>query len=144
MNRPKILVVDDHEDFRLLIQTSILAVYPGADIKSAADGQQAMLKIRRWNPDLLILDMVMPKLDGLKLIRKIRCDPSRSELKILAVSGLINGIGSESLACGANAFFRKGTGLQELIKALPDYLPALRSASFSVRLQEDRSAGGII
>ncbi|MBI4178849.1 response regulator transcription factor [bacterium] len=137
MKPPRILVVDDHADFCRLAQMSILAAYPGADIKTASDGRQALTKIRRWKPDLLILDMVMPGLDGLKLIQKLRADPRTARIKILAFSGLVDGIGSQAISAGANAFFRKGLGLKELISTLPEYLPDLRPASLSARLRED-------
>ncbi len=84
----------------------------------------------------MIIDIVMPGVDGLKLIRGLKEARRSVKPKILALSGLINGIGSAAMAAGADAFFRKRTGMEEMIGALTEYLPALRETDLIEKLRE--------
>lgn len=123
--RVRILIVDDNPDLSRLLEANILAEYPAALVRTAEDGKDALEKMNHWRPDLMILDVVMPNLDGLKLIREIKSNPRGAKPKILAMSGLGRDIGRTALKTGADAFFKKGTSLKEIIRVLPEYAPAL-------------------
>jgi CheY-like chemotaxis protein len=79
-----IMVVDDFDDTRLVIKTWLER--KGYRVIEAADGLEAVRLARRASPDLIIMDIEMPKLDGLAATRQIRKDDGLREIPILAVS----------------------------------------------------------
>ena len=110
-----ILVVDD--DARFLDLVTGMLRRPGATwkVETAADGYEALLRLGLSRPNLLILDLRMPQLDGLAVCRKIRVDPVLRTMRILAVTGY----GDEYTAAaardaGADDFLEKPFGVAEL------------------------------
>ena len=82
--RRTILVVDDFDDTRLLLRTWLRK--KGYQVIEAENGNEAVAKARESNPDLIIMDVEMPELDGLAATRKIRTLKDSTELPIVAVS----------------------------------------------------------
>lgn len=80
----KVLIVDDNRASRHLIRAILKTVR--CDIIEATHGQQALDLIRRHRPDLVLLDIDMPVLDGLAVIKKIREDTSLADLRVVAVT----------------------------------------------------------
>ncbi len=79
----KILIVDDDRIIRLLLR-NVLQELPQTDIIDAADGQEAWNKLERGlRPDLAITDMMMPNMDGVELVQKIRGNPNLRSLRII-------------------------------------------------------------
>ena len=84
--RPKyILVVDDEPDVRAYLKSALEDA--GFLVKTACDGQEAMELIRRELPDLISLDLVMPKHSGVKLHRELQRDKQFSKIPVLIVTG---------------------------------------------------------
>ncbi len=81
----KILVVDD-DPFNVEILEEILDD-EGYDSRSASSGEEALATMREFRPDLVLLDIMMPGLDGFEICQKIRADPENRHAKILLVSG---------------------------------------------------------
>ena len=80
---PRVLVVDDESEIRRLVRRVLEA--EGLEVEEAPDGQEAVEACRRQPPDLMILDLIMPRKEGLETIREVKSDlPS---LKIIAISG---------------------------------------------------------
>ena len=65
MDRKRILIVDDEEDLRKMLKFRLEAV--GYDVAEAGDGQDGLDKARSSKPDLIILDLMLPKIDGFKV-----------------------------------------------------------------------------
>lgn len=80
----KILIAEDNAVNRELLRE--LLEMRGYDVIEACDGQEALLKITETLPDMLLLDLSMPVLDGFGAVRKIRENPSFSSLPVLAVT----------------------------------------------------------
>ena len=80
----KVLIAEDNAVNRELLRESL--EMRGYDVTEACDGQEALLKITESQPDILLLDLGMPVLDGFGTIRKIRENPSLSSLPVLAVT----------------------------------------------------------
>jgi two-component system cell cycle response regulator DivK len=80
----KVLIAEDNAVNRELLRE--LLEMRGYDVTEACDGQEALLKITESQPDILLLDLGMPVLDGFGTIRKIRENPSLSSLPVLAVT----------------------------------------------------------
>ena len=81
---PRILIVDDTPTNLDILQTR-LAVH-GYEILTAADGEEALAKARAEQPDLILLDVMMPKLDGLEVCRQLKADPSLPFMPIVLVT----------------------------------------------------------
>ena len=83
-NPPRILIVDDSETNRDILVTR-LATH-GYDLSQAADGEEALAAAREQLPDLILLDVMMPKLDGIEVCRRLKGDPSLPFMPIILVT----------------------------------------------------------
>ena len=85
----KILVVDDEPSiFELAEELLTLAGY---DVLEASDGEQALALARKEHPDLILLDLLMPKMNGFQFVLEIRKDPKVGKTPILVLSGVVSG-----------------------------------------------------
>lgn len=110
----KIFVVDDEPDVVELLRT--ILELEGFEVESACEGRVALARILADPPDLLILDLMMPGLDGMEMLKLLRLDPQGADLPVIIVSartGQIDQIGS--LQLGANAYICKPFSNRELI-----------------------------
>ncbi len=116
-----ILVVDDHQANRELLY-QILAPYP-FKLREASNGVEALESIRRIPPDLVLLDLAMPILDGEATIRKLRAQESTRNLPILVLSAMAFEENKQSaLRAGANGFIAKPFKKEHLLASLFDLL----------------------
>ncbi len=125
--RPRtILVVDDDPAVREVLVAAFeeLAREP-LEIHTAADGTTGLIEVGRRRPDVLILDIFMPRMDGFEVCRRIRRHGEISPL-IVAVSGnRSHRVRAEALAAGADYFFAKPLPLEEVVRtALAGPVPA--------------------
>ena len=81
-----VLVVDDEEDIREIVRRVLTEVEPGLKIEEAVDGYDAGIKIGTLRPDLIVMDVRMPRVDGLSLCRSIRQNPETKGIRILAIT----------------------------------------------------------
>lgn len=113
--RKKILVVDDD---RIIVETIVQALEEdryGYDLISAADGFEAELQVNHFRPDLMILDIMMPDINGYEVCRKIKCNPAFKEIKIIVLSAYLNDEAFEQMKTfGADACFSKPLPLAQL------------------------------
>ena len=91
----RVLVVDDSDVIRKLISVNL--ELEGFEVVTAVDGQDALDKIIEVAPDVMTIDVVMPRLDGYDTVAKVRADPRTSHLKIAIVT-----------ACAQEADIRRG------------------------------------
>ena len=116
-----VLVVDDEYDIRQLLSTMLTLL--GYQSFVARDGLEALEKIPECNPDVLILDVMMPRMDGLTLCRKLRDTAETAELPIIMLSGKAHQEAiQEGLQAGANRYLVKPTGLDELARNIDEVL----------------------
>jgi len=80
-NPPRILIVDDNETNRDILQSRLEK--HGYDLKHAADGEEALAAIKQHLPDLVLLDVMMPKLDGIEVCKRVRADASLPFIPII-------------------------------------------------------------
>jgi len=81
----RILIVDDDEAFREFI-TDALAVFTGCELREAADGMKGAMMIGSWKPDLIVLDIRMPNMNGQELLSLIRENPETADANVLIAS----------------------------------------------------------
>ena len=116
----KILIVDDNAPSRDLVR-AILKSVP-SDIIEAKHGQEALDLIQQEHPDLVLMDIDMPVLDGLSAVRKIRQNPSLADLPVVAVTSFaMEGDREKGLAAGFTAYVVKplrAAALREQVQQL--------------------------
>ncbi len=102
----RVLVADDVEDNRELLGELLSAA--GFETRSCADGAEALAVFQAWKPDLILMDVRMPVLDGLACIRLIRADPEGRAVKIICVTaGALEDKQRAAREAGADGFIRK-------------------------------------
>ncbi len=80
----KVLVIDDEENIIEFIRLGLR--YEGFQVESASDGEQGVTAAQRINPDLIILDVMMPGIDGLEVCRRLRSNPTTTDIPILMLT----------------------------------------------------------
>lgn len=95
----RILVVDDNEDSRLALRALLESL--GYEVYEARDGQEAVSRTARLRPGLVLMDIMMPRMDGLEATRLIRGNPALSDVRIVCVSAM-EGAVEASLAAGSD------------------------------------------
>lgn len=117
---PVVLIVDDHADTREMLR--ILLNMNGCRVIEAEDGEQAMSVAEKSRPDMILLDLKIPLLDGLTVTRLIRSHPVLNEVPIVLITGMASPqVQREALGAGCNDCLIKPLDferLQELIKLL--------------------------
>lgn len=83
--RPKVLVVDDENDILLIVRTSLKDDY---EVETASSGPDALAHIEENSPDLIILDMMMPEMDGIEVLEKIRANPGTAAIPVIFLTGV--------------------------------------------------------
>ena len=122
--RSKVLLADDNADMRDYICRLLGAHY---EVEAVADGEAALEAAREHRPDLIITDVMMPKLDGLGLIRAIRGDPELSDLPIIMLSARAGEEASiEGLSAGADDYLVKPFSARELVARVNTLLAMAR------------------
>jgi adenylate cyclase len=83
---PRILIVDDNQANVKMLQTRLVA--DGYDVVTAADGEEGLAAAREQRPDLILLDVMMPKLDGFEVCRRLRADSEFPFVPIILVTAM--------------------------------------------------------
>jgi two-component system, OmpR family, KDP operon response regulator KdpE len=108
----KILVVDDDPDVVEAIALSFELEWPGAQVAAAVSGQEALAMFARENPDVVLLDVALPDVDGFSVLKRIR---ERSDVLVLMISALgEEGDKVRGLELGADDYITKPFGFREL------------------------------
>ena len=112
---PKILLVEDNASLRTLYSRSLTT--KKYDVETAVDGADALVKIRTYMPDLIILDIIMPELNGIEVLKVLKSDPQYKKIPILMVTAApeLNTI-RECLQEGARGYIIKGGSPDEHTK----------------------------
>ena len=113
--RPRILVADD-EMGTLALMADVLT-YGGFDVTRARDGLEALVRAHEARPDLALIDVMMPGLDGREVCRRMRADPSLAATPIILHSSA-DGDDVDWREVGADAFLQKPFSIREL----PDFV----------------------
>jgi CheY-like chemotaxis protein len=102
----KVLIVDDNRASRDLIRAILKSVR--CDIIEATDGQEGLDLMQQERPDLVLLDIDMPGLDGLTVVKKIRDDTSLADLPVVAVTAFaMEGDREKGMSAGFTAYLTK-------------------------------------
>lgn len=117
----RILIADDNAANRELLEAHLATV--DCEIETAVDGQDTLEKTRRFRPDLILLDVMMPKLSGFEVCKQIRDDPELRKTMVLMVTAL-NELGDieRAVQAGTDDFLTKPINKVELLKRVDNML----------------------
>lgn len=112
----KVLIVDDHEVVRL----GIAGLLSQSDISVVADvgtGEQAIAAVKKWKPNVVLLDVRIPEMDGLTVLSRLRIDDSQVKIVMLSTYDNPTYV-ARAVALGANGYLLKSTSRHDLIAAI--------------------------
>ncbi|MGY8766992.1 MAG: response regulator [Pirellulales bacterium] len=120
-DKNKILIADDNQANVELLEAYLINL--DCDIKIAVNGQDALDKVASFSPDLILLDVMMPKLSGFEVCNKLKSDPATKKIMILMVTAL-NELGDieRAVDAGTDDFLSKPVNKVELIKRVENML----------------------
>ncbi len=124
-DRARVLVVDDNAGLRQYIG-GLLA--PRYEVESASDGEAALESIRARRPDLVVSDVMMPRLDGLSLVRALRTEPATASLPVILLSARAGEEAAiEGLDAGTDDYLVKPFSARELLARVRTHLELARA-----------------
>ena len=112
--------MDDEQDFVELVQFRLAGL--GYELIVAADGVQALSQARQFKPNLILLDILLPDLDGLSVCEILRRQPATKKIPVIFMSALSGDVTKRSVAMHAEDFFTKPLDLARLERRIADLL----------------------
>ncbi len=121
MSESRILIADDNQANCELLEAYLAGL--DCEVEIAVDGQETLEKIESFQPDLILLDIMMPKLNGFEVCKQIKEDPVRRRIMVLMVTAL-NELGDieRAVAAGTDDFLSKPVQKIELLKRVENML----------------------
>lgn len=117
--RKNILIVDDDEEVRDGIANYLRMNSFNFQVATAEDGYEAGLMVSQFKPDLIVLDLVMPKMDGFKVCEKIKRNPLTKNIKLLVLTGYANKKNiKRAYDCGADKVLSKPVEMEQLYEEI--------------------------
>ena len=122
MDQKKIVIADDEADIRWLVRSALGGHYT---ILEASDGEQAVNVTRTEKPDLVLMDILMPKLDGYTACHLIKTDRVTKAIPVVMLTGIGHALNKKlSQEMGADGYITKPFSSQELFDAIGEHLPS--------------------
>ncbi len=117
----KVLVVEDDQDNREMVLKVLK--HNGYRAVEAVDGQEAIEKAEAENPDLILLDLYIPKMDGYEVTRRLKGDRDLKHIPIIALTAhAMKGNREEALAAGCDGYIAKPINVRELPQKIEHFL----------------------
>jgi len=121
MNRC-ILVVEDQEDNRQIVRD--LLTTTDYEVMEAENGQEALAAVAKQRPDLILMDIQLPVMDGYEATRRIKADPALAGIPVIAVTSYaLSGDEEKARAAGCDDFVPKPFSPRQLLAKIRQYLP---------------------
>jgi two-component system, cell cycle response regulator DivK len=118
----RILVVEDQEDNRQILRD--LLSNAGYEMIEAVDGEQALTVAAAHRPDLILMDIQLPLLDGYEATRRIKADPALTSIPIIVVTSYaLSGDEDKARAAGCDAYVAKPYSPRALLAKIKEYVP---------------------
>jgi two-component system cell cycle response regulator DivK len=116
-----ILVVEDQEDNRQILRD--LLTNAGYEMTEAVNGEEALAEVAKQRPDLILMDIQLPVMDGYETTRRIRTNPDLKSVPIIAVTSYaLAGDETKALAAGCDAYVTKPFSPRQLLAKIREYL----------------------
>ncbi len=118
----RILVVEDQEDNRRIMRD--LLTDAGFEVIEAVNGNEALSVTEAERPDLILMDLQLPELDGLEATRRIKANPALRHIPVIAVTSYAMSEDNErARAAGCDTYFAKPVSPRTLLAKIREYLP---------------------
>jgi two-component system cell cycle response regulator DivK len=118
----RILVVEDQEDNRQIVRDLLLTT--DYEVIEAENGEEALAAVAKQQPDLILMDIQLPVMDGFEATRRIKADPALSAIPIIAVTSYaLGGDEEKARAAGCDDFVPKPFSPRELLAKIKKYVP---------------------
>jgi cyclic di-GMP phosphodiesterase len=130
----RILVVDDHPNLRMLLRTTFEIIDVVVD--EAGDAGEAMAQLSEQVPDVIVLDVALPDVDGITLCRRLRANPPTADVPIVLLTGSSETSDEDGRAAGASAFVRKPFSPLELLETIENLAGGLPQGPFRLMTDE--------
>jgi DNA-binding response OmpR family regulator len=118
MSGTSVLVVEDDPSVRGLLQTLLSA--EGYDVATASDGLAGLVKATAQHPSLVLLDLMMPDLGGVRVLEEMREDPDLADIPVIVVTGKIDAIPGMRDLLGEENVFLKPFAVGELLNRVAE------------------------
>lgn len=126
MSKPVILIVDDEKAYANVVREALIPL--GLEVLTVYDAMEAMYALQKGTPDLILLDVMMPEIDGLSLLRWLRENSGEDRTPIIVVSAKATPEDQEAARlAGADGFLAKPFTMQDLKGLLSEFLPLTSS-----------------
>ena len=117
----RILVVEDQEDNRQILRDLLAAHYA---VTEAENGEEALAAVARERPDLILMDIQMPIMDGYEATRRIKADPALRSIPIMVVTSYaLSGDEAKGREAGCDAYVTKPYSPRQLLAKIREFLP---------------------
>jgi two-component system cell cycle response regulator DivK len=117
-----ILVIEDHEDNRRIMRD--LLTSSGYEVIEAVSGEEGVTAADTHRPDLILLDIQLPGIDGYEVARRIKANPDLQKIPIIAVTSYaLSGDDVKAFEAGCNAYVTKPFSPRKLLAQIREYLP---------------------
>lgn len=118
---PRVLIADDNEPNRELLEVYLSGLT--CEMETAVDGADTLEKVASFHPDVILLDVMMPKLSGFEVCQRLKSDPATSRIMILMVTALGElGDIERAVEAGTDDFLSKPVNRVELVKRVENML----------------------
>ena len=118
----RILVVEDQEDNRQIIRDML--TFTDYEIVEAESGEEALAAVAKQRPDLILMDIQLPGIDGYEVTRRIKADPALRSIPIIAVTSYaLSGEEQKARAAGCDEYVPKPYSPRQLLAKIRQYLP---------------------
>lgn len=116
-----VLVVDDNAQNLKLVRVLLLS--EGYEVRTANDAEEALRVLETFAPTLILMDLQLPGMDGLELTRRLKADPKRQNISVIALTAYaMKGDELKALNAGCDAYIAKPIDIEELPKTLSAHL----------------------
>jgi DNA-binding response OmpR family regulator len=120
----RILIVDDEPNIVLALE--LLMKKEGFEVHTADDGEKALNAVRELRPDLVLLDIMMPKLDGYEVCQRIRADESLKNVRIMMLTAKGREVEKEKgMALGVDSYITKPFSTREVVLKVKELLTVI-------------------
>jgi two-component system, cell cycle response regulator DivK len=118
----RILLIEDNEDNRQIIRDLLTSL--GCELIEAVDGVEGVAMAQSHRPDLILMDIQLPEIDGYEATRQIRAVPELAQVPIIAVTSyVLSGDEAKARDAGCNGYVAKPFSPRELLAKIREFLP---------------------
>jgi two-component system cell cycle response regulator DivK len=116
-SRPRVLLVDDYPDAREMYSEYLQ--FSGFDVTEAANGMEALQRAADDAPDIILMDLSLPVMDGWEATRRLKADPRTADIPVVALTGhALAGISDGAKQAGCDAFVTKPCLPEDLVREI--------------------------